>query len=87
MMPVVRCIGGLHFGRPHGVYWTPSPIFVHTEPCEHFEQADTIPEIVCRRLVSVRAYDADDMCIYDLGDVSDGTDVERLIEAAIDLRM
>ena len=25
------------------------------------------------RLVSVRAYDADDMCIYALGDVCDGT--------------
>jgi len=26
----------------------------------------------------VRAYDADDMCIYALGDVCDGTNVERL---------
>jgi hypothetical protein len=31
----------------------------------------------------VRAYDADDMCIYALGDVCDGTDVERLLERAL----
>jgi hypothetical protein len=45
---------------------------VHAEPCERFERADSVPEIVSHRLVSVRAYDADDMCIYDLGDVCDG---------------
>ena len=72
-------LGSYHFGRPHGVYWTPSPIFLHAKPCERFEHADTVPEIVRNRLVSVRAYDADDMCIYELGDVCDGTDVERLL--------
>ena len=59
-------LGSYHFGRPHGVYWTPSPIFLHAEPCEPFEQVGVVPEIVRHRLVSVRAYDADDMCIYDL---------------------
>jgi len=72
-------LGSYHFGRPHGVYWTPSPIFLHAKPCERFEHADIVPEIVRNRLVSVRAYDADDMCIYELGDVCDGTDVERLL--------
>src|SRR5216684_561584 len=43
-------LGSYHFGRPHGVYWTPSPIFVHAEPCERFEQSDTVPEIVRHRL-------------------------------------
>src|SRR5689334_19128428 len=62
-------LGSYHFGRPHGVYWTPSPIFLHAEPCELFERTDIVPEIVRHRLVSVRAYDADDMCIYALGDV------------------
>jgi hypothetical protein len=76
-------LGSYHFGKLHGVYWTPSPIFLHAEPCDRFEQADTVPEIVRNRLVSVRAYDADDMCIYDLGDVCDGTEVERLLERAL----
>jgi hypothetical protein len=76
-------LSSYHFGRPHGVYWTPSPIFLHAELCERFERADIVPEIVRHRLVSVRAYDADDMCIYDLGDVCDGTDVERLLERAL----
>ena len=76
-------LGSYHFGRPHGVYWTPSPIFLHAEPCEHFEHADTVPEIVRNRLVSVRAYDGDDMCIYELGDVCEGTDVERLLDRAL----
>jgi len=76
-------LGSYHFGRPHGVYWTPSPIFLHAEPCERFERADIVPEIVRHRLVSVRVYDADDMCIYALGDVCDGTDVERLLDRAL----
>jgi len=41
-------LGSYHFGRPHGVYWTPSPIFLHAEPCERFEQA----EIVASRIRS-----------------------------------
>ena len=77
------CCSVPHFGRPRGVYWTPSPIFLHAEPCERFERMDTVPEIVRHRLVSVRAYDVDDMCIYALGDVCDGTDVERLLDRAL----
>ena len=37
-------LGSYHFGRPHGVYWTASPIFLHAESCERFERADFIPE-------------------------------------------
>jgi hypothetical protein len=76
-------LGSYHFGRPHGVYSTPSPIFLHAEPCERLEQVDSLPEIVRHRLVSVRAYDPDDMCIYELGDVCDGTEVERLLDRAL----
>src|SRR5215467_8437390 len=70
-------LGSYHFGRPHGVYWTPSPVFLHAGPCDRFEQSDIVPQIVRHRLVSVRVYDTDDMCLYDLGGVCDGTDVER----------
>jgi hypothetical protein len=73
-------LGSYHFGRPHGVYWTPSPVFLHAEPCGRFEQSDSVPQIVRHRLVSVRVYDADDMCLYDL---CDGTDVERLLDRGL----
>jgi hypothetical protein len=42
-----------------------------------------VPEIVRHRLVSVRAYDAADMCIYELGDICDGRDVEPLLDRAL----
>jgi hypothetical protein len=67
-----------HFGRPFGVYWTPSPIWLHEKACEAFDRSNSIPEIVRNRLVSVRAYDAEDMCLYDLGDVWDGGQVDAL---------
>ncbi|HEX3537459.1 MAG TPA: DUF1203 domain-containing protein [Stellaceae bacterium] len=76
-------LGSYHFGRPRGVYWTPSPIFVHAAACEPFARADAVPEIVRNRLVSVRAYDSEDMCLYELGDVCDGNDVERLLDRAL----
>jgi len=76
-------LGSYHFGRPIGVYWTPSPVFIHAEACRRFGQPNIVPEIVRRRLVSVRAYDADDMCLYDLGDVSDGGEVDWLINRAL----
>jgi len=42
-----------------------------------------IPEIVRNRLVSVRAYDANDFCLYDLGDVGDGREIESLLDRAL----
>ena len=76
-------LGSYHFGRPNGIYWTPSPIWVHAEGCTRFDRVNTIPEIVRNRLVSVRAYDSRDFCLYELGDVSDGREVEPLIERAL----
>ena len=76
-------LGSYHFGRPNGIYWTPSPIWVHAEVCGRFEHLDRVPEIVRNRLVSVRAYDAHDFCLYDLGDVGDGRDVDALIQRCL----
>ena len=56
--------------------YTPSPASVSS-------RRTLVPEIVRHRLISVRTYDADDMCIYELGDVCDGTDVERLLDRAL----
>ena len=40
-------------------------------------------EIVRDRLVSVRAYDARDFCLYDLGDVRDGREIDALLARAL----
>ena len=70
--------------RPLGVYWTPSPVFVHADPCTPFSAANEVPEIVRQNaIVSVRAYDAADMCLYDLGQVSVGTEVDAPLDRAL----
>jgi hypothetical protein len=72
-----------HLPRPRSVYWTPSPIFLHAGECPCFDTPDVVPDIVRSSLVSVRAYDVDGMCLYDLGQVSDGADVDAPLARAI----
>lgn len=77
-------LGSYNLPKPQGLYWTPSPIFVHAEPCVPYAGADEIPDIVRRNaLVSVRAYDGDGMVLYDLGQVSDGTEVDAPLTRAL----
>ncbi len=80
-------LGAYDLPAPRGIYWTPSPVFVHAHDCPRFTQADTIAPIIRGRLVSVRSYDAAGMCLYDLGEVCDGDDVETpLFRALADKR-
>ena len=80
----VMLLGSYNLPGPLGIYWTPSPIFVHAEPCERFDAANRLPEIVDRySLVSVRSYDRDDQCIYDLGEVLEGKSAEGPLSRAI----
>ena len=77
-------LGSYDLVKPQGVYWTPSPIFVHAEPCVPYAGADEVAEIVRRNaIVSVRAYDARGMVLYDLGRVSDGAEVDEPLAAAL----
>jgi hypothetical protein len=76
-------LGSYDLPRPQGVYWTPSPIFLHAGSCERYERTNEIPEIVRGSLVSIRAYDADDQCIYELGHVSEGTLVDEPLQRAL----
>jgi hypothetical protein len=76
-------LGSYDLPRPQGVYWTPSPIFLHAGPCERFDRINETPEIVRGALVSVRAYDAEDQCLYDLGHVGDGTEVDEPLRRAL----
>jgi hypothetical protein len=76
-------LGSYDLPRPQGVYWTPSPIFLHAGPCERYERTNEIPEIVRGALVSVRAYDAGDQCVYELGHVGEGTEVDEALKRAL----
>lgn len=73
-------LGSYDLPRPLGLYWTPSPIFVHTAACRRYDLVDHVPDIVAKRLVSLRAYGADDMVIYDLGVVTEGHDAQVPLE-------
>jgi hypothetical protein len=73
-----------HLPRPKGIYWTPSPIFLHADRCKPFDDTDTIAPILTTRLISVRAYDRMGLCLYDLGDVGEGAAaVDRLLRRAL----
>ena len=76
-------LGSYNLPKPQGIYWTPSPIFVHERKCEAFDAADTVPDIIRNSLVSVRAYDADGMCLYDLGHVAEGPEIDPSLTRAM----
>lgn len=77
-------LGSYNLPRPQGIYWTPSPIFVHAESCPRFAADDTVAPIVGQgALVSLRAYDQADQCLYDLGQVCAGAEVNAPLERAL----
>ena len=77
-------LGSYNLKRPQGIYWTPSPIFVHEAPCPRAEAENEVAPIVrANALVSVRAYDAADQCLYDLGEVCAGHDVQGPLGRAL----
>lgn len=78
-------LGSYNLPQPRGIYWTPSPIFVHAAACPRFDAVSEIAPIVrANPLVSVRAYDAEDQCVYDLGQVCEGMEVDRPLRRALD---
>jgi hypothetical protein len=77
-------LGSYNLPRPRGIYWTPSPIFLHAEACARFASENEVAPIVrSNALVSVRAYDKADQCIYELGQVCSGEDVDAPLERAL----
>jgi hypothetical protein len=65
--------------KPKSVYGQPTAIFMCASSCERFEQPDTIPDIVRNRLVSLRAFGADGMMIYDANQLVDGGDYDAAV--------
>ena len=77
-------LGSYDLPHPRGVYWTPSPIFFHARGCSRFDSIDQIaPTVLANGFVSVRSYDAEEMCLYDLGAVSEGANVAPILERAL----
>ena len=77
-------LGSYHLPRPRGIYWTPSPIFVHAAPCAPFHLVNEVAPIVRKALVSLRAYDGEDQCIYDLGHAGAGDGIDAALARALD---
>ena len=80
----VVLLGSCSLPRPRGIYWAPSPIFLHAEACPRFDAwGEVAPIIRSNSLVSVRAYDDADGCIYDLGQVCLGEAVDAPLSRAL----
>ena len=78
-------LGSYDLPRPAGIYWTPSPVFLHAAACPRFAAEDEIaPSVLANGLVSVRAYDAEEMCLYDLGQVCEGPAVAGPLMRALE---
>lgn len=77
-------LGSYNLPRPLGIYWTPSPIFIHERICTRFARPGTVAPIVAQGTqVSVRAYDAAHQCLYDLGHVSPGSEIDAHLARAL----
>ena len=62
----------------HSPYRAAGPVFVRKAATSAFDAVNVIPDPVRARLLSVRAYDAQDLIVD--ADVVDGSVLERLIE-------
>jgi hypothetical protein len=70
---------------PRGIYWTPSPVFLHAQDCGGAPVEDALPETVTENaIVSLRHYDAAGMCLYDLGVVVPGDGAEAALRPRLD---
>lgn len=77
-------LGSYDLPRPQGIYWTPSPIFVHERDCVRSTAVDAVAPVVrANPLISVRAYDAADQCLYDLGQVCAGAVIDAPLDRAL----
>lgn len=76
-------LGSYHLPSPTGIYWTPSPIFLHARDCAAYTGQDEIADIIRTSLISVRAYDAEQIILYDLGQVAEGPHADAPLARAL----
>ncbi len=80
----VMLLGSYNLPHPQGVYWTPSPIFLHESACPRFVAENVLPpSVLVNAIVSVRSYDAAEMCLYDLGGIAAGAEAGPLLNRAL----
>lgn len=78
-------LGSYNLPRPRGIYWTPSPIFVHAAACPRYAaEQEPAPIVLANPLVSVRAYDTADQCLYELGHVGPGAEAAAALQHALE---
>lgn len=70
--------------EPRGVYGHPTAIFLCAEDCVRFDEPDTVPEIICNRQVSLRAFQSDGMMLYDASELVQGEDCDAAIRRILD---
>jgi len=77
-------LGAYDLPRPRGIYWTPSPIFLHAADCPAYSARNQVAPIIrANALISVRAYDDADQCLYDLGQVCPGAAIDAPLDRAL----
>lgn len=76
-------LGSYHLPGPTGIYWTPSPIFLHARDCAAYTGQHEIADISRTSLISVRAYDAEQIILYDLGQVAEGPHADAPLARAL----
>jgi len=59
--------------KPKSVYGHATAIFLCAQECQRFDAPDTVPDIVRNRHVSLRAFDAQGMMLYDANELVPGS--------------
>lgn len=67
----------VHHAAPASPYRAGGPIYVREAARDTFDRVNSVPEVLRKRLLSLRAYDSAGMMLA--GEVVDGSDVETII--------
>jgi hypothetical protein len=79
-------LANYHVDPPKGVYWSPSPIFLHADAdaCPRFVRENEMPKAIREiSLVGIRSYNTDDRMLYDLTDLSGGKEAQARVEKCL----
>ena len=75
-------VNHVHLDAPGSPYRAGGPVFVRETATEATPVTDAVPEVLSRRLLSVRAYDADGLMLD--ADVVEGADLDTRLRAWFD---
>lgn len=75
--PGARLLLTTYAAVPAGAYRESGPIFLHADDCTRYRATDVVPEVLRRRLVALRGYDARQHIVA--ADIVDGQLLEPLL--------